>query len=58
MIIKIGSIKITLFKVEKLERLTIEFDEKAAKRQAEELKNSADFAELKARAQAARAARA
>lgn len=58
MTIKIGSFKITLFKVEKLERLTIEFNEKAAKKQADELKNSSEFAELKARAQAARASRA
>lgn len=57
MTIKIWNIRITVFKVEKLERADLSFDQSAAKKQAEEIKNSQQFHDLKARAAAIRSAR-
>ncbi len=57
MTIKLFSFRITLFKVEKLKTANLEFDTEAAKKQAEEIKQSAQFAELKAKAAAMRATR-
>lgn len=58
MTIKIGRYKIVLFQITKLETFKFDVDTAAAKKQADEIKESAQFAELKARAAAARAARA
>ena len=58
MTIKFGSIRITLFKVEKLERYNVEIDQEASRQQANEIKNDPKFADLKARAAAIRSARA
>lgn len=57
MTIKLGSIRITLFKFEKLERYEVKIDHEASRQQANEIKNDPKFAELKAKAAALRAAR-
>lgn len=54
MTIKIGNIQIVLFKITKLETYKIQIDRDAARRQADEIKSSAEFQALKERAQAAR----
>ena len=58
MTIQILGYRITIFQVTKLERFTAQIDETARKAQAREIIESSDFAELKARAKAARALRA
>lgn len=54
MTIKIGKYQIVLFKVTKLETYKVQIDRDAARRQADEIKSSAEFQALKERAQAAR----
>lgn len=54
MTIKIGKFQIVLFKITKLETYKVQIDRDAARRQADEIKSSAEFQALKARAQAAR----
>lgn len=55
--IKLGKYIITIFAVSKLEKCNLDYDQNAAKQQAEQIKQSAQFAELKAKAAAIRAAR-
>ena len=55
--IKLGKFIITIFEVQKLQKANLEFDTAAAKKQADEIKNTQQFAELKKRAAALRATR-
>lgn len=57
MTIKIGSFQIVLFKVTKLERYDVNVNKEASAQQASEIKQSAYFQELKAKAQALRASK-
>lgn len=54
MTIKIGKFQIVLFKITKLETYQVKIDRDAARRQADEIKSSAEFQALRERAQAAR----
>lgn len=49
--------RVTIFKLEKLEKFTASIDTAGARRDADQIKNSAQFADLKAKAAAIRAAR-
>ena len=55
--IKLGKYIVTIFEVQKLQKANLEFDAAAAKKQADEIKNAQQFAELKKRAAALRATR-
>jgi len=55
--IKLGKFIITIFEVQKLQKANLEFDTAAAKKQADEIKSTQQFAELKKRAAALRATR-
>ena len=55
--IKLGKYIVTIFEVQKLQKANLEFDAAAAKKQADEIKNTQQFAELKKRAAALRATR-
>lgn len=55
--IKLGKYIVTIFEVQKLQKANLEFDTAAAKKQADEIKNTQQFAELKKRAAALRATR-
>ncbi len=58
MTLKIGQFKITLFKFELIERFPVQIDHETAKRDADEMTQSAWFQQLKAQAQQVRAERA
>jgi len=57
MTIQILGYRIVLFQVTKLQKFTAQIDQSARERQAREIIDRADFADLKARAKAARAMR-
>jgi hypothetical protein len=57
MTITIFGHRITLFKIERLERADLSYDRNAARAEAAEIINSQSFQSLKARAAAIRAAR-
>lgn len=54
MTIKIFSIKITIFKVEKLQKQSLNFDRQQAKKESAEIINSESFQALKEKALKAR----
>ena len=58
MTISIFGYRVTIFKFEKLEKFSVNIDQQARKQQADQIKNSQQFADLKAKAAAIRAARA
>lgn len=57
MTISLFGYRVTIFKLEKLEKFTASIDTTTARRDADQIKNSAQFAELKKQAAAIRAAR-
>ncbi len=57
MTITIAGYRITLFKLERLERFTVQIDAEQRKADAEAIKQSAAFQDIKAKAAALRAAR-
>lgn len=57
MTISLFGYRVTIFKFERLEKFTASIDTTTARRDADQIKNSAKFADLKAKAAAIRAAR-
>lgn len=57
MTITLFGYRVTIFKLEKLQKFTAHVDTSAARRDADQIKNSAQFADLKAKAAAIRATR-
>lgn len=57
MTITLGSLRITLFKIERIERLAVQIDQTQRKAEAEAITNSKYFQSLKAQAAAYRSNR-